>query len=156
MSYLLHFSLVCLYSAALAHANLTCIVLTYTLNTSATKKKSEPYWSDISKGVHRARLEKTELQRSPRKRNSCRAETGASADLPHSAQQELHKLPQHAHSQRRGKIHLQPHREQVRHILAGEEVPSAPKNSINPDTNKINGLKFHKWLKQSMSFWVQL
>lgn len=61
-------------------------------------------------------------------------------------------------SEKRGKIHLQSYLQQVRHIFGegGVEVTSAPKKSINPDTNKINGLKFLKWLKQSMLFQVHL
>lgn len=94
--------------------HLKCIVSTYTLNTTTTKKKKKRrrikafLVSGINKGAHLARLEKNESWGSPCKGNSCRAETGTSADLPNSAQQELHKLPQRAHAEGRGKIQLQP------------------------------------------------
>lgn len=77
-------------------------------------------------------------------------ETGISEN---SAQQELHKLPQHAHRAHREDPSATPPT-LVRCTLGGGRVSSAPKNSINLDKNNINGLKFHKRLKQSVSFGV--
>lgn len=145
-SYVLRFSLGSLYSAASAYTNLKCIISTYTLSTSATKNIyiSKPYWFlKLNKRVHQARLEKTELQGSLRKRNSCRAEAGTSTDLPNSAQREFQNL-HNLHIQRKGVKSI------CNPTYTGKTHPRgwiifAPKN-LDSHTNKINGQNFHKWL----------